>query len=107
MTAEETLACYTSVNAARKAGRLQINLDSIHKFVNEHMAELEMANPSSQNIATDLLVAKPAPSTGPDKIHRRLKDLIMATALSIIIQEFQKRQTIRIILMIIAQAYSG
>ncbi|KAF8848652.1 hypothetical protein BDZ45DRAFT_605584 [Acephala macrosclerotiorum] len=72
---EVLLATYTSVPASRKAGRLELYQDAIDDFLSEHIHD-------TFGLKADTFGAK------------RLRDVLVASAMCMVISEYQKRQVI-------------
>lgn len=80
------LARYTSSIGARKAGMLEIYDAAIHRFLLEDVGK-ETLMEQGIEVGTDLETVK----------HTRLYDIVVATGMCMIIGEWQKRKTIRIL----------
>jgi hypothetical protein len=123
---EICLARFTSVVSKRKYGRLIIFDTTMEKFLAEHVFKQEVVVPLSSVRMGDSTPAPPSLSStvvddtahigGDDvvardveveKMRTRFRDLVMATAICMIIGEFQMRRVIREILMAIAQDAGG
>lgn len=108
-TTEVTLARYTSVMGARKMGRLELDQAAIDAFLVEHMADIDQADPYSQ-VHDDKkspladVSAQPASEQILSRVHQRMIDVILATGMSMIIGEYQKRQ---VVISIILAAANG
>ncbi|KAH8654558.1 hypothetical protein BGZ60DRAFT_386155 [Tricladium varicosporioides] len=97
---EVLLAIYTSAVSKRKAGRLEVFWDVVEEFLNDHMGDLCRSDNSatiSQAQATDVKAEKSTPEqklNPEEETRERLKDIVMATALCMVIGEFGKRQAL-------------
>lgn len=108
-TTEVTLARYTSVMGARKMGRLELDQAAIDAFLVEHMTDIDQADPYPQ--VHDNEKSSPADDSAQStseqilsRVHQRMNDVIIATGMSMIIGEYQKRQ---VIISIILAAVDG
>lgn len=93
-SSELVLAMYTSAVSKRKAGRLEVFQEAIEAFLSNNV----LPNSKALHI-TEHLTEKPPMDQHPNlaevtKTQQRLDDVVMATALSMVIGEFEKRQTI-------------
>jgi len=123
---EICLARFTSVVSKRKYGRLIIFDTTMENFLAEHIFKQEVIVPLSSVRMGDSTPAPPSLSStvvddtahigGDDvvardaeveKMRTRFRDLVMATAICMIIGEFQWRRVIQEILMAIAQDAGG
>jgi hypothetical protein len=122
---EICLARFTSVVSKRKYGRLIIFDTAMENFLAEHVFKQEVIVPLSSVRMGDSTPAPPSLSStvvddtahigGVDvardakveKMRTRFRDLVMATAICMIIGEFQWRRVIQEILMAIAQDAGG
>ncbi|KAH6668207.1 hypothetical protein B0J14DRAFT_600061 [Halenospora varia] len=114
---EVLLAMYTSAVSKRKAGRLEVFWDVVEEFLNDHMGDLcrsetSATNPQAQSMDVDVKEKSPLEQepTPEEKTKERLKDIIMATALCMVIGEFGKRQALLslfLLLIDIAQNAGG
>ncbi|KAG9228843.1 hypothetical protein BJ875DRAFT_476483 [Amylocarpus encephaloides] len=125
---ELVLARYTSAMSKRKAGRLEIFQDAIDSFIADHAGHLSLPSvpgvtetpaedlslmgikekkvevePSSCDPFLDPRISNDAPiGFDEQKTQQRLKDLVVASGMCMIIGEFEKRQWLwEIILLII------
>ncbi|KAE8448756.1 hypothetical protein EG329_008972 [Mollisiaceae sp. DMI_Dod_QoI] len=99
---ELLLAQYTSVPASRKAGRLELYQDAIDSFLSEHIHD-------TFQLRENTLDEKKAPtpiqtSTSDSKADQRLRDVLVASAVCMVISEYQKRQ---VIIQLILLALNG
>jgi hypothetical protein len=89
------LAKYTSSIGSRKAGMLELYDEAIHRFLIDFIIPRDTSR--SVEVGSDIISAK----------HTRLYDIIVATAMCMIIGEWQKRRTIRQIIELIAAEGGG
>jgi hypothetical protein len=93
---EITLAKYTSSVATKKAGTLELYDEAIYRFVQEFI--IQRGNEcAGTELGQDIRSVK----------HMRLYDLFVATAMCMIIAEWQKRETIRKIIAALAAEGGG
>ncbi|EHL01010.1 hypothetical protein M7I_3037 [Glarea lozoyensis 74030] len=97
---EIVLARYTSVLSARKAGRLEIFHDMLDLFLRENLTALtstggnivlEKQDPATVDPFQDL-GSPTEPRSEEEKTAQRLKDVVVASAMCMIMGEFQKRE---------------
>ncbi|KAG4431607.1 hypothetical protein IFR05_012900 [Cadophora sp. M221] len=110
---ELILARYASVVAGRKSGRLEVYQHVIDYFLSENAAALQQYEPTT-NLAPDgafqqeksptVQDRKPESST---KTAQRLADIVVGTAMCMIIGEFTKRQVVVSVILALAGAYDG
>lgn len=98
---EILLAMYTSAVSKRKAGRLEVFWDVVEEFLNDHIGELckpdtSASRPLPKPIDPDVREKSPQEQepTLEEKTKERMRDIIMATALCMVIGEFGKRQAL-------------
>ncbi|KAL5317437.1 hypothetical protein ACEPPN_014532 [Leptodophora sp. 'Broadleaf-Isolate-01'] len=110
---ELILARYTSVVAGRKSGRLEVYQHVIDYFLSENAAALQQYEPTA-NVASDGALQQEKSLTVQDrepesraKAAQRLADIVVGTAMCMIIGEFTKRQVLISVILTLAGAYSG
>ncbi len=98
---ELTLARFTSVIGYRKSGRLEVFQDIISIFLADHIPDadtddlLQHVRGNEKQIEKfELPGSESLPQRESSKLHQRMTDIIVATAMSMVIGERQKRQTI-------------
>ncbi|KAH7336192.1 hypothetical protein BKA65DRAFT_402523 [Rhexocercosporidium sp. MPI-PUGE-AT-0058] len=110
---ELILAGYASVVAGRKSGRLEVYQHVIDDFLSEHAAALQQYGLTT-NVVSDgalqqekyLTVQDREPESSA-KTTRRLADLVVGTAMCMIIGEFTKRQVLIGVILALLGAYDG
>jgi len=99
--AELTLARFTSVMGYRKSGRLEVFQDTISTFLADHIPDADAEDLLQRVRGNEKQVerfesrgSESFPRKESSKLHQRIADVIVATAMSMVIGEYQKRQTI-------------
>ncbi|KUJ23607.1 uncharacterized protein LY89DRAFT_187736 [Mollisia scopiformis] len=87
---ELLLAQYTCVPASRKAGRLELYQDTIDSFLVEHIHDTFQLRELTVNEKKSLAQVQHSDI----KSDQRLRDVLVASAMCMIISEYQKRQVI-------------
>jgi hypothetical protein len=87
---EKLLAHYTCVPASRKVGRLELYQDAIDSFLIEHVHDTFQMKTST----VDEKKSSAQVQAADTKTDQRLRDVLVASAMCMIISEWQKRQVI-------------
>lgn len=121
---EIVLARYTSTMAKRKAGRLEVSEEAVDGFVASHGSSLSSPpdissapspfpktpelgvddNTSKSNEKQNPFEDPDSPKRDLDKIRERLKDLVVASGMCMVIGEFEKREVLYAILLLFLEA---
>ncbi|CZS98634.1 uncharacterized protein RCO7_06378 [Rhynchosporium graminicola] len=110
---EVILARYASIAADRKSGRLEVYQHVIDRFLSEAAPTLQQYEPTAsvvpsrighQEISVD---GKDLISESSVRASQRLADVVMGTAMSMIIAEFTKRQILVGVILAIVGNFDG
>ncbi|KAL2069068.1 hypothetical protein VTL71DRAFT_15406 [Oculimacula yallundae] len=112
-TKELILARYASVAADRKSGRLEVYQHAMDYFLSEAAATLQQPEPTTSVMSDGINQqekshnAQNFGSESSARAAQRLADVVMGTAMSMIIAEFTKRQVLVGVILAILGAYDG
>jgi len=93
-SSELILAMYTSAVSKRKAGRLEVFQEVLEEFLSENVIPTFKALHIAGHSMEKALVDQRSNIDELKKTQQRLKDVVVATAMCMVIGEFEKRQTI-------------
>lgn len=110
---EVVLARYTSTMAKRKAGRLEIFEEAVDGFISSYGRFLSLGGSSTTDISEkekgvdnekNPFQDPSSPTRDLGDVRERLRDLVVASGMCMIIGEFEKREVLYAILLLLLEA---